>query len=158
MPWIDFVSSTDRVSLWYVTNSPKNNVSSFDRSKPTIMMLHPLFLDSSWAHTQMNDPRLGSSYNMISFDVRSCGRSDARPSEYHDSWVDAADLAFAHQVSSRPFFNSISFSWNVPVWFFLASHTIRLDWYSWSLFSFALVGTGIAATTGSFVCRFMAVM
>ena len=46
----------------------------------------------------MEDPRLNDRYNIIAFDMRSCGKSFARPSGKHDIWVDAADLAFAHLV------------------------------------------------------------
>lgn len=63
-------------------------------------MLHPLFLDSTWLHRHFDDPRLGTQYNLIAFDQRTMGRSRCRPSELHDCYVDAADLAFAMQVRS----------------------------------------------------------
>lgn len=100
MPFVDFVSKEDRVSLWYCTNTPSGNTGSFDPAKPCIVMLHPLFLDSSWLVTQMEDPRLSTRYNIVAFDFRSCGMSNSRPSAAHDTWVDAADIAFAHQVCS----------------------------------------------------------
>ena len=98
MPFVDFVSRDDRVSLWYTTNTPYYTVGSFDPEKPTIIMLPPLFLDSSWLGSHIEDPRLSGKYNIVAFDMRVCGKSDSRPSGAHDSWVDAADLAFAHQV------------------------------------------------------------
>lgn len=98
MPFVDFVSSDDRVSLWYITNTLQGTVSEFDPRKPTIIMLHPIFLDSTWLNTQMEDPRLNDKFNIIAFDMRSCGRSYCKPSGAHDTWVDAADLAFAHLV------------------------------------------------------------
>lgn len=98
MPYIDFVSKDDYVSLWYRTNTLYSNVGSFDRAKPTIIMLHPLFLDSTWLDRQFNDPRMDL-YNIIAFDMRVCGKSRCRPSALHDSWVDAADIAYAHHVS-----------------------------------------------------------
>jgi pimeloyl-ACP methyl ester carboxylesterase len=98
MPYIDIVSPDDYVSLWYQTNALYSNVGSFDRAKPTVMMLHPLFLDSTWL-VQFYDTRLDSKYNIIAFDMRVCGKSKCRPSALHDSWVEAADLAYAHQVS-----------------------------------------------------------
>lgn len=78
-----------------------NNVGSFIRDRPTIVMLHPLFLDSSWLQSHFDDPRLASEYNIIAFDQRTMGRSRCRPSELHDSYVDAADLAHAIQVPSH---------------------------------------------------------
>lgn len=101
MPFIDLVSKDDRVSLWYTTNTPMGGTSDFDQTKPTVIMLHPLFLDSSWLNTQMEDPRLNERYNIVAFDMRTCGRSIATPSGKHDTWVDAADLAFAHLVRRR---------------------------------------------------------
>lgn len=98
MPYIDIVSKDDYASLWYRTNTLYSNVGSFDRAKPTIIMLHPQFLDSTWLDKQFNDPRMDS-YNIIAFDMRVCGRSRCRPSALHDSWVEAADIAYAHHVS-----------------------------------------------------------
>lgn len=79
-----------------------NNVGSFIRDRPTIVMLHPLFLDSSWLQSHFDDPRLASEYNIIAFDQRTMGRSRCRPSELHDSYVDAADLAHAIQILCIP--------------------------------------------------------
>ncbi|KAL5527782.1 hypothetical protein ACEPAG_6583 [Sanghuangporus baumii] len=95
MPYIDFVSKDDRVSLWYTTNSRMGGVGDFEPDKPIVVMLHPLFLDSTWLTNQFEDPRLTSRYNLLAFDMRCAGRSNARPSGAHDTWVDAADLAFA---------------------------------------------------------------
>ena len=104
MPFVDILSSGDYVSLWYATNSPYNHVGSFDSTKPTIILLHPLYLDSTWLITQFQDPRLDLNYNMIAFDIRVCGQSMSRPSALHDSWVEAADLARAHQVNNESSF------------------------------------------------------
>lgn len=98
MPWVDLHSATDYASIFYTTNTFCYNVSAFDPEKPTIVLLHPVFLDSTWLDLQMGDPRLNKEYNMIAFDMRSCGQSTCRPSGQHDSWVDAADLAFCFQV------------------------------------------------------------
>lgn len=130
MPYIDFVSKDDRVSLWYITNSRTGNVSDFDPEKPTVVMyapfltpfsfsvpnlaeilfwgnarMHPLFLDSSWLTNQFEDARLSSRYNLMAFDMRCAGRSSSRPNGAHDTWVDAADLAFALIVRTPPTFS-----------------------------------------------------
>lgn len=99
MPYVDLSARDDYASIWYTTNSPFGNVGSFDCEKPTIILLHPMFLDSTWHVTQFGDPRLDNGYNLIAFDMRVCGMSAGRPSGQHDSWVEAADLAFCHQVS-----------------------------------------------------------
>ncbi|KAJ6567283.1 Alpha/Beta hydrolase protein [Mycena vulgaris] len=102
MPFVDFHSADDFASIHYITNSFFGNVGSFDPEKPTICILHPTFLDSSWVYAQFNDPRLDADYNLIAFDMRVAGKSECRHSGKHDSWVDAADLAFCHQALALP--------------------------------------------------------
>lgn len=98
MPYVDLYSSTDYASIFYATNTPHANVGGFDPEKPTIVILHPVFLDSTWLDLQMGDIRLNAQFNLITFDMRSAGQSTCRPSGRHDNWVDAADLAFCFQV------------------------------------------------------------
>ncbi|KAI0771527.1 Alpha/Beta hydrolase protein [Trametes elegans] len=93
MPYVDLISSDDWASIWYTTNAPAGNVSGFDPAKPTLVMLHPLFLDCSWLQPQLDDPRLNSNFNIIVFDLRTTGKSLNRPSGRYDLWVTAADLA-----------------------------------------------------------------
>lgn len=100
MPYVDLVSSDDYAAIWYTTNAPACNVSGFDPAKPTLIMLHPLFLDSSWMHPQLDDPRLNANFNIIVFDLRTSGKSLYRPSGRYDLWVTAADLAHCFYVSS----------------------------------------------------------
>ncbi|KAJ2916498.1 hypothetical protein MD484_g3946, partial [Candolleomyces efflorescens] len=66
------------------------------------MILHPVFLDTTWLDSQFGDPRLYRNYNLIAFDMRTVGRSTCQPSGKHDSWVDAADLALCHQKLHLP--------------------------------------------------------
>jgi len=98
MPYVDIAQGTDFASLWYITNSPTGHVSSFDPDKPTVILLHPFFLDSTWLDSQFCDPRLNEDYNLIAFDQRAAGRTLSRPNGKQDSWTDAADLAFACHV------------------------------------------------------------
>lgn len=98
MPFVDTCSKEDFASIHYVTNTAFNNVSSFSPEKPTLILLHPFLLDSSWLSNQFEDGRLYRFYNIIAFDRRSSGRSRCKASGSHDSWVDAADLAFCHHV------------------------------------------------------------
>ncbi|KAG1773827.1 alpha/beta-hydrolase [Suillus occidentalis] len=102
MPYIDIPSRDDYVSIWYITNSVHGNVGSFHPDRPTCILLHPLFLDSSWLIRHFDDPRLSQDYNLIAFDQRTCGRSRCRPSQWHDSYVDAADLAMVCQALLLP--------------------------------------------------------
>ncbi|KAK7061358.1 Alpha/Beta hydrolase protein [Favolaschia claudopus] len=93
MPFVDLHSSDDFASIFYTSNSFSGNVGGFDPAKPTVCILHPTFLDSSWLYPQFNDPRLDSEFNLIAFDMRVAGKSECRSSGRHDSWVEAADLA-----------------------------------------------------------------
>ncbi|KAI0307025.1 hypothetical protein B0F90DRAFT_1807732 [Multifurca ochricompacta] len=95
MPYVDIAQGNDFASLWYTTNSPTGHVSSFDFDKPTVILLHPFFLDSTWLDAQFGDPRLNEDYNLIAFDQRAAGRTLSRPNGKQDAWTDAADLAFA---------------------------------------------------------------
>lgn len=98
MPYVDIAQGNDFASLWYITNSPTGHVSSFDPDKPTVILLHPFLLDSTWLDSQFCDPRLNEDYNLIAFDQRAAGRTLSRPNGKQDSWTDAADLAFACHV------------------------------------------------------------
>ncbi|KAJ7762816.1 Alpha/Beta hydrolase protein [Mycena maculata] len=102
MPFVDLHSAEDFASISYITNSFLGNVGGFDPQKPTVCILPPTFLDSSWLYSQFNDPRLDADYNLIAFDMRVAGKSECRHSGKHDSWVDAADLAFCHQALALP--------------------------------------------------------
>lgn len=95
MPFVDIIAKDDYVSLWYWTNACNNNVGMFDFSRPTLVLLHPISLDSAWMQPQLEDPRLFNHYNMIMFDTRVTGKSRCRYSGKHDLWVTAADLAQA---------------------------------------------------------------
>lgn len=98
MPYVDLHSEDDYASIYYHTNAPRNNVSGFDPEKSTVIILHPYFLDSTWLDNQFGDPRLNDSFNLVAFDMRFSGRSTCRMSGRQDAWVNAADLAFCHQV------------------------------------------------------------
>jgi len=106
MPYVDIAQGNDFASLWYITNSPTGHVSSFDPDKPTVILLHPFFLDSTWLDSQFGDPRLNEDYNLIAFDQRAAGRTLSRPNGKQDSWTDAADLAFACHVRYKISVNS----------------------------------------------------
>ncbi|KAJ7590766.1 alpha/beta-hydrolase [Mycena floridula] len=102
MPFVDLDSSDDHASIFYSTNTRFGNVGGFDPEKPTIVMLHPTFMDSTWVAHHFNDPRLHDHYNIIAFDLRVCGRSTCRSSGRHDSWTEAADLAHCFQALHLP--------------------------------------------------------
>ncbi|KAH9482457.1 hypothetical protein JR316_0004557 [Psilocybe cubensis] len=102
MPFVDIHSADDYASIYYFTNTTYSNVGAFDPEKPTVVVLHPVFLDSTWLDTQLGDPRLHKNFNLIAFDMRSSGKSICRPNPAHDSWVDAADLAICFQRLHLP--------------------------------------------------------
>lgn len=103
MPYIDIVTKDDYASIWYMTNTPYWNVGSFDPEKPTIVMLPPLHLDSTWLFPQLDDPRLHMNYNIIALDTRLTGQSRSRLTGKYDFWVQAADIAHAfHHLQLPP--------------------------------------------------------
>lgn len=103
MPYVDLPNAhDDYASLWYITNSPTGTVGGFDPDKATVVLLHPMFLDSSWLTAQFEDPRLTTGYNLIAFDARHAGRTTSRLNAAQDGWTDAADLAFALQMLCIP--------------------------------------------------------
>ncbi|KAG2013394.1 hypothetical protein CC2G_010312 [Coprinopsis cinerea AmutBmut pab1-1] len=102
MPYVDLYSRNDYASIYYTTSAPFNNVGGFDPDKPTILILHPMLLDSTWLQNQFGDPRLYNNYNLIAIDMRSSGESTCTPSGKRDSWVDAADIALCHQTLNLP--------------------------------------------------------
>ncbi|CAL1702087.1 unnamed protein product [Somion occarium] len=95
MPFVDLVSKEDYASLWYYTNSPYNNVGDFKPERPTIVMLHPFIMDSTWCYPQLDDPRLNENYNIVILDTRLTGKSVCKFSGKYDLWVAAADIAHA---------------------------------------------------------------
>ncbi|KAF9076617.1 Alpha/Beta hydrolase protein [Rhodocollybia butyracea] len=102
MPFVDIYSKDDYASIYYTTNTEFDCVGGFNPEKPTILMLHPYMMDSSWLIEQFSDPRLGSNFNLIALDMRVCGKSASRASGRHDSWVEAADMAMCCQTLHLP--------------------------------------------------------
>ncbi|KAI0299709.1 alpha/beta-hydrolase [Multifurca ochricompacta] len=98
MPHVDLVSGDDYVSIWYTTNTRYNSVSTFDPTRPTVILLHPFSFDSSWLGNILGDPGLDGAYNMIAFDLRYSGKTRERPNGKLDCWVQAADLGFACEM------------------------------------------------------------
>ncbi|KAF8527486.1 Alpha/Beta hydrolase protein [Hysterangium stoloniferum] len=90
------------IALFYITNTPNDNVALFDTQKPTILLMHPVSLDVTWLRGQFKEPRLTNMYNMIAFDQRNSGRTKSTYSARRDSYVDAADVAFACELLQLP--------------------------------------------------------
>lgn len=109
MPYVDLVAGDDFASIWYYTNAPTGTIGGLDPNKPTIVMLHPVFLCSQWMHAQTDDNRLNSGYNIVVFDTRTAGKSLARPSGKLDLWVIAADLAHCFHVC-MPLYPRLSYT------------------------------------------------
>ena len=99
MPFVDLLHPSDVVSIWYTSSSQLGTVNSLKPDKPTIVMLHPLYLNSTWLWGQMDDQRLDTAFNIVAFDTRTSGKSISTPSGMYDTWVQAADLALCFQVS-----------------------------------------------------------
>jgi hypothetical protein len=98
MPYVDIARDDDFVSFWYITNSCTGHASSFNHSRPTVLLLHPVLLDCTWLNAQFGDPRLHDGYNLIAFDWRASGKTMSRYSGKQDAWTDAIDIALVCYV------------------------------------------------------------
>lgn len=88
----------DWISIWYYTNSHNGWTTAFDKNKPTAVLMHPPFLDSTWMRFQASDPLIQDHYNILAYDMRCSGCTKNQPSGRHDLWTDTADLAMLLQV------------------------------------------------------------
>lgn len=93
MPFLDL--SKDKISIWYITNLKNDNIANLDRSKPTILMIHGMFLNTRFLAPQFNDPRLSDNFNLVAYDMLSCGKTKNPVMPQHDLWCDAALI---HQI------------------------------------------------------------
>ncbi|KAG8955931.1 hypothetical protein FRC04_006379 [Tulasnella sp. 424] len=91
MPYLDL--SKDKISIWYTTNLKNDNIANLDRTKPTILILHGMFLNTRFLAPQFNDPRLNDNFNLIAYDAMSCGKTKNPVSPHNDLWCQAALIA-----------------------------------------------------------------
>ncbi|KDQ12816.1 hypothetical protein BOTBODRAFT_56608 [Botryobasidium botryosum FD-172 SS1] len=99
MPFVEIPA--DNIRLYYRTNLHRDDVSRIDPRKPTIIFLHGLFLDSTFI-PQFSDRRLNSNFNLIAFDLLSCGFTSNPVRPDHDTWVEAAIIALGHEALQLP--------------------------------------------------------
>lgn len=69
---------------------------------PWLLIIHPLFQDSSCITNLSEDPILRENFNVIVFDDRYHGRSESAPSVSFDCYTQAADLAMAMEILKIP--------------------------------------------------------
>ena len=110
-------------SLRFITNTPREDTLDLDPEKPTILLLPHNLTDVTWLREQFHvrnarltsytgsptyelcgnqDTRLSSRYNLIAFDLCHMGGSKAPFDPRRDTWVDAADVAVAHELLRLP--------------------------------------------------------
>ncbi|KAG8935095.1 hypothetical protein FRC02_008667 [Tulasnella sp. 418] len=103
MPYLESKElAKDKIQLWYTTNLRNDNIAYLDRSKPTIILLHGMFLDTRFLAPQMADPRLKNAFNLIAFDSLSCGKTKNPVHSGRDLWCDAALLAIFMETLKLP--------------------------------------------------------
>ncbi|KAG8907819.1 hypothetical protein FRB99_001992 [Tulasnella sp. 403] len=103
MPFLDLPK--DKISIWYTTNLKGDSIANLDRSKPTILILHGMFLNTRFLAPQFNDPRLNDNFNLIAYDSLSCGKTKNPVSPSHDLWCDAALIAIVSYELKLPNFH-----------------------------------------------------
>ncbi|KAF8491299.1 hypothetical protein JB92DRAFT_1273815 [Gautieria morchelliformis] len=99
MPFCDI--SNDK-SLHYITNTPQGDALDLNPDKAVILLLPHNVTDVTWLREQFRDPRLSSRYNLVGIDLPHLGRSKAPVNAKQDAWVDAADIAMAHELLRLP--------------------------------------------------------
>ncbi|KAG8973452.1 hypothetical protein FRB90_009924, partial [Tulasnella sp. 427] len=91
MPFLDL--PRDKISIWYTTNLRNDSIANLDRNKPTLLILHGMFLNTRFLAPQFNDPRLSDNFNLIAYDAMSCGKTKNPVSPQNDLWCQAALIA-----------------------------------------------------------------
>ncbi|KDQ13125.1 hypothetical protein BOTBODRAFT_33737 [Botryobasidium botryosum FD-172 SS1] len=101
MPYLELPGQD--VTLWYRTNVPGDNIAGWDHARPTVLLLHPPFLDSDLGlDPQFADPRLHRAFNLVAFDQFTSGRTRNPLHLARDTWVDAALHALALETLHIP--------------------------------------------------------
>jgi len=103
MPYIESKElAKDKIQVWYTTNLKGDNTANLDRSKPTVLLLHGMFLSSRFLAPQFNDQRLSGAFNLIAIDALSCGKTKNPVAPQHDLWSDAALIAICMEALKLP--------------------------------------------------------
>ncbi|KAJ7634601.1 Alpha/Beta hydrolase protein [Roridomyces roridus] len=83
MPQIKIKSGSGSASIHYTISTPKNaSAKSIDKTLPTVLFIHPVYIASELFQLQFADPNLRR-FNLIALDLRSHGETTAKvPSTY----------------------------------------------------------------------------
>ncbi|ESK91575.1 alpha beta hydrolase fold protein [Moniliophthora roreri MCA 2997] len=75
MPSIKVKSSTGKTEFKYTISTPTSpNAKSIDKSLPTLLFIHAVYIPRNVYHLQFGDPRLRR-FNLVSFDLRTHGET-----------------------------------------------------------------------------------
>ncbi|KAF8527054.1 alpha/beta-hydrolase [Gautieria morchelliformis] len=93
MPLFDAPSGA---RIHYMVPSSPDHSETIDPSKPTVVLLHPVFLDSHFFAKQYGDARLARGYNLASLDHHYHGQTEAELDDKpYDFNLVAEDLLYA---------------------------------------------------------------
>lgn len=110
MPFLEL--SKDKISIWYTTNLKGDDIRNLDREKPTILMLHGMFLHTKFLAPQFSDPRLSDNFNLIAFDALNCGKTKNPVNPNHDLWCEAALIGIVTYELKLPNFHLMAHGMN----------------------------------------------
>ncbi|KAK4686930.1 hypothetical protein P7C73_g3178, partial [Tremellales sp. Uapishka_1] len=91
---------TRDVSLYVRISAPGNRTAdAINVNFPTILLLHPIWVDGFFFYPQCDDPLFHENYNLVCIDLRGHGASECRSNERpFDFWACAEDV---HAVVER---------------------------------------------------------
>ncbi|KAJ6451822.1 Alpha/Beta hydrolase protein [Mycena vitilis] len=93
MPQIKIKSIAGSGNFHYTISTPKNSsAKSIDKSLPTILLIHPVYIASELFELQFNDPNLRR-FNLVALDLRLHGETSAKVGATYGREEAAADIA-----------------------------------------------------------------
>lgn len=72
------VNTSSGVRVQYMVPSCLDRSDTLDPTKPTLVLLHPLFFDSRFFARQYGDARLARGYNLVTLDHHYHGQTEAK--------------------------------------------------------------------------------
>ncbi|KAJ7175796.1 Alpha/Beta hydrolase protein [Mycena filopes] len=93
MPQVKIKSIAGSANIHYTISTPKNpSAKSIDKSLPTVILIHPVYIASELFQLQFADPNLRR-FNLIAFDLRAHGETSGKVGATYGREEAAADVA-----------------------------------------------------------------
>ncbi|KAL0577499.1 hypothetical protein V5O48_004485 [Marasmius crinis-equi] len=121
MPSVNVETRSGRVKFNYYISTPEETFAkTIDPNLPTILFIHPGYIDSISFHSQFRDPRLRR-FNLVAIDLRSHGYTTGAPVKSPYSTIEAAeDIAKFMDAARIPPSHVVALSMGTMIAFELA--------------------------------------